>query len=271
MALDLANFEELAKLGVQQFWTGRSSVLANDEEERSQGGERSAVLGGKNLDGFLAMIEGLVRRNGLPDADIYTKGRPDLTLPGYFRPTKLWDVIVLDQGKLVAAIELKSHVGSFGNNFNNRTEEAIGTAHDLLTAIRENVLGEQSMPFLGWLILVEDSPKSRCHLRSSARHFPVFDAFLAPVEQPPAATVKRKSAAKPKAPQLVSYLARYDLLCQRLMRESLYTRAALLASPRTAAEDGAFEQISATTSLREFAAGLAGHVAGWAAARISST
>jgi hypothetical protein len=48
-----------------------------------------------------------------------------VTLPGYFRPTKLWDVLVIHDKRLLAAIELKSQVGpSFGNNFNNRTEEA---------------------------------------------------------------------------------------------------------------------------------------------------
>lgn len=114
MALDLAEHEALARVGIQQFWTGRSSALG-DSEERSQGGERAGVLGGKNMDGFLAMVEGLVRRNGLPDADIHTSSRPLLTLPGYFRPTKLWDVLVIDRGALVAAIELKSQVGpSFG-------------------------------------------------------------------------------------------------------------------------------------------------------------
>jgi hypothetical protein len=266
MPLDLANYEALAKKGIKDFWAGRSQVLDNDEE-KSQGGERSSVLGGKNMDGFLAMIHELVQRNGLPDAEIHTKGRPNLTLPGYFRPTKLWDVIVLDHGKLVAAIELKSHVGSFGNNFNNRTEEAIGTSHDLLTAVREDVLGQQPMPFLGWLILVEDADKSRASTTCSARHFPVFDEFLAKIEEPPSPpeTGKRKRAKKPKAPRLVSYLARYNLFCLRLMKESLYNRAALLASPRSAKETGAFESLSDETSLRAFAAGLAAHVAAWAA------
>ena len=59
-------------------------------------------------------------------------GRKVLTLPGFFRPTKLWDLLIINQGGLVAALELKSQVGpSFGNNFNNRTEEALGTAVDL--------------------------------------------------------------------------------------------------------------------------------------------
>lgn len=244
MTLDLADFDRLASLGIKQFWTGRSSALQN-EEGRSQGGERAAVLGGKNLDGFHAMIEAIVRRNGLPDAAIHTDSRPLLTLPGYFRPTKLWDVLVIDDGKLVAAIELKSHVGpSFGNNFNNRAEEAIGTAHDFAIALREGALGDQLRPFIGWAILVEDCEKSCTPVRDNSPHFGVLSDF-----------------------QRASYLGRYEALCRRLMLEGLYTRAAVMPSPRSAATDGAYGQLSQVTSLREFAIGLAGHVASWAASK----
>src|SRR6185437_16682999 len=94
----------------------------------------------------------LIKVNGLAHADIYQQ-RSLLTLPGYFRPTKLWDLLVLHQGRLIAAIELKSQIGpSFGNNFNNRAEEAIGTAHDFWTAYRDKAFGEQSRPFIGWMI-----------------------------------------------------------------------------------------------------------------------
>ena len=89
------------------------------------------------MDGFVALIMDLVKGNGVGHADIH-RDRAVVTLPGYFRPTKLWDLVVIYEGRLVAAIELKSQVGpSFGNNFNNRTEEAIGTAHDFWTAYRE--------------------------------------------------------------------------------------------------------------------------------------
>ncbi|WP_084087200.1 PaeR7I family type II restriction endonuclease [Aerolutibacter daejeonensis] len=243
MALDLAEHEALARVGIRHFWTGRSKSLRVGEG--SQGGERTSVLGGKNMDGFLAIVEELVRRNGLPHAQIHTASRPLLTLPGYFRPTKLWDVLVIDRGALVAAIELKSQVGpSFGNNFNNRTEEAIGTAHDLWTTIREGALGEQPRPFLGWLILVEDCVKSRTPVRDRSPHFRVFPEF-----------------------QGASYLGRYDVLCQRLMREQLYTQASVLTSPREALIDGAFGSMSPTTGLTAFAASLAGHVAAWSAVR----
>lgn len=243
MALDLADYDKLARLGVRQFWSGRGQALDNDETQRSQGGERAGVLGGKNMDGFLAMVAALVKANGLPNAEIHTASRPLLTLPGYFRPTKLWDVLVMDGPRLVAAIEFKSHVGpSFGNNFNNRAEEAIGTACDLLTAIREGALGAQPRPFLGWLILVEDCEKSRRPVRDSSPHFPVDAKF-----------------------QGASYLKRYDLLCGRLVLEGLYTRAAVLSSPRSAIASGDYGEMSPQTNLHAFAAGLAGHVAAWTA------
>ncbi len=57
-----------------------------------------------------------------------------ISLPGFYRRTKNWDIVVTYKEILVAAIECKSQVGSFGNDFNNRTEEAIGNAVDLWRA-----------------------------------------------------------------------------------------------------------------------------------------
>lgn len=62
-----------------------------------------------------------VEANGLSHAAIHQR-KGVLTLPGYFRPTKLWDLLITNEGRLVAALELKSHVGpSFGNNAILRT------------------------------------------------------------------------------------------------------------------------------------------------------
>ena len=174
--------------------------------------------------------------------EIYQQ-RSVLTLPGYFRPTKLWDLLVIHKGELIAAIELKSQVGpSFGNNFNNRTEEAIGTAHDFWTAYREGAFGKQPRPFVGWLMLVEDAPRSRSPVKDKSPHVPIFDEF--------------KEA---------SYLKRYDILCQRLVQEQLYTTAALIASPRNASKTGKFSGLSSMTNLKTFVTSLAGHVAAQAA------
>lgn len=84
-------------------------------------------------------------------------------------------MLLMSNGRLVAAMELKSQVGpSFGNNFNNRTEEAIGTAVDLRTAYREGAFGESPRPFIGWLMLVEDCAASRTPVRDKSPHFSVF-------------------------------------------------------------------------------------------------
>lgn len=243
MALDLVNYEERAKNAVAAFWTSRD--LAREKQQtagRQDQGERAGVTAGKNMDGFLDLIVDLVKANGLAQADIHQK-RVVMTLPGYFRPTKLWDLLVIHKGQLIAAIELKSQVGpSFGNNFNNRTEEAIGTAHDFWTAYREGAFGQHPRPFVGWLMLVEDAPRSHTPIRDKSLHFPVFKEF-----------------------QGASYLKRYDVLCQRLMQEQLYTAAALLTSPRSANTTGDHAPMSDMTSLKTFVTSLAGHVAAEAA------
>lgn len=198
MALDLVDYELKALDAVKAFWGNRAAARNKQiESGKADQGERAGVTAGKNMDGFLALMLDLIRANGLAHAEIHQR-RAMLTLPGYFRPTKLWDLLVIHKCELIAAIELKSQVGSFGNNFNNRVEEAIGTAHDLWTAYRDEAFGKQPRPFVGWLMLVEDAPESRCAIRDSSPHFPVLEEF--------------KGA---------SYLDRYDLLCQKLVREQL--------------------------------------------------
>ncbi len=239
MALDLANYEETAREATMAFWGNRAAAMeAQKEAGRIDQGGRAGVTAGKNMDGFLGLLADLVESNGLPLSSIHRK-KSVVTLPGYFRPTKQWDVLVVHRGRLIAALELKSQVGpSFGNNFNNRTEEAIGTAHDLWTAYREGAFGNQSKPFVGWLMMVEDEPKSRCAVKNAAPHFDVFPEFDG-----------------------ASYLQRYDLLCQRLVKEQLYTSAGLMASKRGAANDGDFCELSELTSLKTFVTTFAAHIA----------
>ena len=239
MALDLVQYEEKARKAVRAFWKSRLSASQKQAASgKSDQGERASVTSGKNMDGFVSLVTDIVRANGLAHADIHLE-RAVLTLPGYFRPTKLWDLLVIHQCELIAAIELKSHVGpSFGNNFNNRAEESIGTAHDFWTAYREGAFGKKPRPFAGWLMLVEDTPKSRSPVKDKSPHFPVSAEF-----------------------QNASYLKRYDVLCQRLMQEQLYSSAAVIASPRNAIKTGGYAELSSMTSLKTFVTSLAGHVA----------
>lgn len=243
MPLDLVDYENKAHEAVKAFWGNREAARQKQiESGKADQGERAGVTAGKNMDGFLALVLDIIKANGLAHAEIHQK-RAMLTLPGYFRPTKLWDLLVIHKGELIASIELKSHIGpSFSNNFNNRTEEAIGTANDLWTAFREEAFGKQPRPFVGWLMMVEDAPKSRRPVRTPSPHFPVFEEL--------------KGA---------SYLKRYDLLCQRLVQEQLYTTAAVIAAERSAVDTGDFTELSTMTNLKVFVTALAGHVASSAA------
>jgi hypothetical protein len=243
MALDLVNYEQKAHEAIKTFWGNREAARQKQVESgKADQGERAGVTTGKNMDGFLSLVLDIIKANGLAHAEIHQQ-RAMLTLPGYFRPTKLWDLLVMYKGELIAAIELKSQVGpSFGNNFNNRTEEAIGTAHDLWTAYREGAFGKQPRPFVGWLIMVEDAPRSRSPVRDSSPHFSVFEEF--------------KGA---------SYLERYDLLCQRLVQEQLYTTATVIAAERSAVDSGEYAQLSSMTGLKSFVTAFAGHIAAEAA------
>lgn len=243
MGLDLVDYEQKARAAVKAFWGNREAAKQKQIELGNlDQGERASVTAGKNMDGFLSLVLDLIEANGLSMAEIY-QNKAMLTLPGYFRPTKLWDLLVIFKGELIAAIELKSQVGpSFGNNFNNRTEEALGTAHDFWTAYREGAFGKQPRPFVGWMMMVEDAPASRSRVRERSPHFPIFSEF-------------RGS----------SYQKRYDLLCQRLVKEQLYTSATVITAPRSSALDGIYSELSPMTSLKTFVASFAGHVAAEAA------
>ena len=243
MALNLSNFEVKAREATKVFWGNREKARQKQlEAGTADEGERAGVTAGKNMDGFIAMMTDLIKDNGLGDADIHLK-KAVLTLPGFFRPTKLWDVLVIHQNRLVAAIELKSQVGpSFGNNFNNRAEEAIGTAHDFWTAYREGAYGKHPRPSVGWIIMVEDAPESRRPITNNSPHFPIFSEFNG-----------------------TSYIERYDMLCQKLAQEQLYSAASIITSARSAEMTGDYADLSGMTSLKTFVTSLAGHIAAEAA------
>jgi hypothetical protein len=229
---------------VRHFWKAR--VLAAKSQKKrglADQGNRSSVTAGKNLDGFIAMVREIIMSNGIPKEDVHTGGRADVTIPGFYRPTKNWDLLVLSRGQLVAAIEFKSQVGpSFGNNFNNRVEETLGNAADLNTAFREGVFGESAKPFLGYFFVLEQCPKSTTPVKFTSPHFPAMPEF-----------------------ENTSYAARYEILCRKLVQERLYDAATLVLTTAQPATTGVFQTASELTSPRRFAATLAGKIAAMAA------
>jgi hypothetical protein len=169
-----------------------------------------------------------------------------LELPGFFRPTKKWDMLVVHERTLLAAMEFKSQKGpSFGNNFNNRTEEAIGTGHDLAIAYREGALGaNHPKPWVGWVMLLEDCPESNEPVAVLEPHFLVFPEF--------------KGA---------SYSGRYELLLRKLVREKLYDSAAFLTATETGGLSGKFREPAEDLTMKKFLASLGGHVSAYLAGR----
>jgi hypothetical protein len=173
----LADLEAQLRKAVRQFWTQRGQQAA---QQGSQGGkdrgDRSAVTGGKHLDGFRELVAHLLTASGLQRAHVYWRQKTEL--PGWYRAEKNWDLLIVADGKLIAIVEFKSQVGpSFGNNFNNRTEEALGNASDLWAAYREGAFKPSERPWLGYFMLLEDAPGSTSPVRVKEPHFKVFPEF----------------------------------------------------------------------------------------------
>lgn len=199
--LSVEKYSELIKNAIHNFWKTRSTQSTSGTKTNQ--GNRGAVTGGKQLDGFIELFVKISRDLGIPSECIYTKGN---NLPGYFRPTKDWDFLIISpSNQLIAVIEFKSQVGSFGNNFNNRTEEALGSAVDLWTAFREQGFPQNQPPWVGYMILVERKEKSTTAVRLKEPYYKVRPEF-----------------------QNTSYLDRYVLFCQKLMQERHYSATSLI-------------------------------------------
>lgn len=223
---------------VQQFWRGRSAQQQKQVEGgRIDAGTRGAVTGGTHMGALEVLVADLLEEAGLRKLDI--RKRIGLELPGYYRPEKRWDLLVVSDDQLVTAIEFKSQVGpSFGNNYNNRVEEAIGNAADIKTAFREGQLGP-SRPFIGYFFLLEDTPAVHTPVSNKAPYFPVDPIFVG-----------------------ASYSRRYELLCQRLVYEQLYDAACLTLATNTEPTD--ISHPSPVLSFGQFVAKLQGHARGFA-------
>jgi len=216
--MERRKFEGVFCDAVDQYWEKRAGSAGLSTG--SYGGRRSEVVGGKQLDGFLATITGvLVDEAGVSPDWIVWNTRMLTLLPGWFRATKSWDLLVVEPrvGErdpiLHGVLELKVLGGpSFGNNANNRAEEAIGNAVDLWKSYREGGFRDGDEPFVGYLIMVEDTAASRREVRVAQPYYPVFSEF-----------------------QGASYIKRMCLLCERLMAERLYTAACTITTQQAKA------------------------------------
>lgn len=210
-----AYWEKRIHLAVKQLWVTRGSQAQKQgaKSGSKDAGNRTAVTGGKQMDGFVELVRDFLVGCGIGAEHIYCN--QFLELPGWFRAEKKWDLLVVVKNELVAAMEFKSQVGSFGNNFNNRAEESLGSATDIWTAYREGAFAPSQRPWLGYVMMLEQAEKSLNAVGVKEPHFPVFEEF--------------RSA---------SYAQRYEILITKLLRERLYDGAAFLLASQAGGSKG---------------------------------
>jgi len=221
------------RAAVRQFWTTRETQAQKQgyASGAKDAGARPAVTGGAQMNGFVNLVRDLLCESGLPKAHAYC-GKC-VEIPGWYRPEKKWDLLVVADGQLLAGIEFKSQLGSFGNNYDNRTEESIGSAVDLWAAYREGAFQPSARPWLGYLMLLEEAPGSIAPVRAREPHFKVFPEF--------------KDA---------SYAKRYEVLLTKLVRERLYDAACFLMSSAEGGVRGAYREPAPELSFENFVGSL---------------
>lgn len=225
--------EKKLRRAIRHFWSTRDSQAKKQGSKSGakDAGARTAVTGGHQMDGFVNLVREYLCANGLPRTQVYCNRAVEL--PGWYRPEKQWDLLVVAEGELLAGIEFKSQVGSFGNNFNNRTEEAIGSATDIWAAYREGAFKPSSRPWLGYMMLLEEAPGSMRPVKAKEPHFKVFPEF--------------KEA---------SYGKRYEILLTKLVRERLYDSACFLLSDAKHGVKGEYREPASELTFEKFLASL---------------
>ncbi len=194
MAKDSAYAEQFRR-AIENFWSVRT---------------RQGVRAGQHLDKLAELVGDIFVDEGFAEGNVLR--RRQLELPGYYRSEKRWDLLVVYKNVLAAAIEFKSQVGSVGKNINNRVEEAVGSATDVRAAHREGRFGIVR-PWLGYLLLLEDTPEIRKPVSTSEPFFTVEEVF-----------------------RETSYKDRYEIFCRRLVEERLYDAAYLVTLKQDAAD-----------------------------------
>ena len=237
----LKNLYERTAKAVAHYWGTRFAQHKKQEQSgKADQGLRSAVTGGAQMDGFIDFFTELITHSGILHRYVFRKKAVEL--PGFFRPTKEWDLLIVRDRTLIGALEAKSQVGpSFGNNFNNRTEEAIGSALDLWTAFRERAYLESPQPFLGYFFMLEDCEASNRPVGVQEPHFKVFPEFVG-----------------------ASYMRRYELFCRKLVLERHYTAAAFITSTSHDGLNGVFKTPADDLSIERFAKILVAHMSTFA-------
>lgn len=154
-----------------------------------------AARAGAHMHGIRDLVQHLFIDAGMPDTAIFKEPY----LPGYYRARKKWDLAIKYKGALVAALELKSQVGSVGKNINNRFEEALGTATDTWAAQTQLAAYGEVPPWLGYVFILREDHETEKINRSTTALFSVDESFTG-----------------------LSYNQRYQEMLRRFMGDNIY-------------------------------------------------
>ncbi|MFJ6212428.1 PaeR7I family type II restriction endonuclease [Streptomyces sp. NPDC092296] len=204
MTVTRQDFED----AVAAYWGVKQAQIEQSLIKEAVGaGTAGAVRGGKHFDAIAVLLAKFFLEAGYPPESIRIARSQRLELPGYYRPQKQWDVVITHENTLVAAFEMKALGGpSFGNNYNNRVEEALGSAVDLRRAVLADLYtGEK--PWLGYFFIMQDEAGSRRPVKPATGALPVEEVWHG-----------------------MSYQDRFALFCERLMAEQLYDAVCYVTS-----------------------------------------
>jgi hypothetical protein len=241
MPIVLPPFQDRLSKAVAHYWR-TLEAQTHKQKAGTDRGRRSAVTGGKQMDGFCELVDWVLRENGLGEASIYL--RSDREIPGFLRPTKEWDMLVVHEGRTLAAVEFTSYrVPPVASDTKAHIEETIGMADDVWTAFGEGAYNPpRKRPWLGWVMLFED--------RTVARS--------------PTPEVRPPVEASPDF-SIGSYGRRYEQILHKFTHERLFDSAALIASPGKGGAQGVFMELAEDLSMKWLLASLAGWVGGYLA------
>lgn len=218
------------ELAIAAYWRTKDEQEAAARKIRSTAeGTAKTVRGGGQFNPLINLIARFFTDAGYPLEAVGVK-KGQIALPGFFRPNKQWDLVVVHREVLVAAIEMKAlGAPSFGNNYNNRVEEAIGNSADIAWAYREGLTGPEK-PWLGYFFLMHDHPNSRSPVRIDGGPFPVEELWVGR-----------------------SYQERYELGATRLLEDDFYNSICYVVS---SPEDPGVREPVRSLDWQHFCAGI---------------
>lgn len=171
-------------------------AIRSNSTGNAQEGNRPAVTGGKHLNAIDHLVQEELAATGAEGLEL--KVARSAALPGYYRPTKAWDLLVLQRGVPILAVEYKSMSGSEGKNLNNRADEVFGVAEDLRQAEIHGLLP-----------------------RTMRRAY-VFVMAMTPASTKPVSVPHVATGTSDPAFEGAGYLVRSAIMCERMQETGLY-------------------------------------------------